>query len=98
MKVTGNLSYENEERTSTLVNAGIVELLISAMRRHPTRRGVQFRGCIALYFVAKYGGGSTRALLRASAAAEQVCAAREAHSADSNGVVYWASFALSQFS
>jgi len=43
------------------------------MRVHGTRRGVQFRGCIALYFLAKYGGHSTRALLRdAKAAAAQV--------------------------
>jgi hypothetical protein len=40
------------------------------MRRHGARRGVQFRGCIALYFLAKYGGHPTRALLRDAAAAQ----------------------------
>jgi hypothetical protein len=48
--------------------------VVAAMKLHGARRGVQFRGCIALYFLAKYGGHSTRALLRdAKAAAAQVC-------------------------
>lgn len=56
------------------------------MRSHGTRRGVQFRGCIALYFLAKYGGHSTRALLRdAKAAAAQVCVAHQKETAFERG-------------
>ena len=71
--MAGNLAYENEERTTYLVSGGAVDLILAALHRHAAHRGVQFRGCIALYFIAKYGGPHTRLLLRESkAAAAQV--------------------------